>query len=268
MISGASELMFRARKVLRATMILAILGPCPAIAQNTRLLGSARSVLVQSDVIFNKQRRFDSDAVPFSYIYRSGLLKSFRQVTVNPDIIIKFHKDVFLIDDEKISLSVFDADDNGVLYSEERKLVDEENDVNRLVAHFLARVKVERDAIAAKVAAEVEQEKKRNSAERDSKAVKEAEVILSIYSSSDSLLQAIIEENRSKPNECHVFLRDISSQDKADVVLSERVKKGIYMLKLTSRGTNEILHTEVVPEKSAKRAIALMSKWITSTPWE
>jgi len=133
--------MFRPWKVIRAALILAILGPCSATAQNTRLLGSARSALVQSDVVFNKNRRFNSDAVPFSYIYRSGLLKSFRQVTVNPDIIIKFHKDVFLIDDEKISLSVFDADNNSILYSEERKLVDEENDVNRLVVHFLARVR-------------------------------------------------------------------------------------------------------------------------------
>ena len=137
-----------------------------------------------------------------------------------------------------------------------------------MVAHFLARVKVERDAIAAEVTAQVEQEKKRNTAERDSKALKEAEVIVSIYSSSDSLLQAIIEANRSKPNECHVFLRDVSRQDDADVVLSENVKKGIYTLTLTSRGTDEILHAEVVPEISAKRAIALMSKWITSTPWE
>ena len=173
-----------------------------------------------------------------------------------------------MIDDEKISLIVFDADDNSVIYSEERKLIGEENDVNRLVAHFLARVKVERDAIAAEVAAEVEQEKRRNRVERDSKAIKEAEVILSIYSSSDALLQAIVEENRNKPNECHIFLRDVSNQGSADVVLSEKVKKGMYILTLTSRGTNEILHTEVVPGKSAKRAIALMSKWINSTPWE
>jgi len=58
------------------------------------------------------------------------------------------------------------------------------------------------------------------------------------------------------------------NQDKADVVLSEEVKNGIHMLALTSRGTTEILHTEFVQEKSAKRAIALMPKWITSTPWE
>jgi hypothetical protein len=223
---------------------------------------------VQSDVVFAKNCGFNSEAVPFSYIYRAGLLKSFRQVTVNPDIIIKFHKDVFIIDDEKISLSVFDADDNSILYSEERKLVDEENDVNRLVAHFLARVQVERDTIAAERAAAVEQEKKRNRAERDSKALKEAEVILSIYSSSDSLLQTIIEENRSKPNEYHVFLREVSKERDADVVLSEKIKKGIYTLTLISSGSDEILHSEVVPTISAKRAIALMSKWITSTPWE
>lgn len=33
-----------------------------------------------------------------------------------------------------------------------------------------------------------------------------------------------------------------------------------------ARDTKEILHTEVITDKSTKRAVALMSKWITSTP--
>ena len=114
-----------------------------ARTQNTTLLGSARTAILQSDVVFNRDRKFHSNAIPLSYIYKSGLFKSFHEVSANPDIIIKFHKDVFLIDEEKLSLIVFDAEDNSVIFTEERPLVDEQNDVNRLVSHFLAKVSSE-----------------------------------------------------------------------------------------------------------------------------
>jgi predicted RNA-binding Zn ribbon-like protein len=195
-------------------------------------------------------------------------MKSFREVTVNPDIIIKFRKDVFLLDQETISLTAFDAENNNIIYSEERKLVDEKNDVDRLVDHFLAKVKIERAARTAELTAELEKEKSLAKTERDSDALKDAKVILSIYSSSESLLQAIIADNRTKPNEFHVFLREVSTEEDADVVLTEKLRQGNHVLILTSRDTKEILHTEVVAGNSLRRAVALMSKWITSTSWE
>jgi hypothetical protein len=257
-----------ANKLIGTGLAVLLVGISPAISQDTRLLGSARNVLIQSDVVFNKDRKFNSNATPFFLIYRSGLLKSFREVTISPDIIIKFHKDVFLLDQETISLTVFDAESNSIIYSEERKLVDEGNDVDRLVVHFLAKVKVERATRTAELAAELEKEKNLAKTERDSDALKDAKIILSIYSSSESLLQAIIDENRIKPNEYHVFLREESTEEKADVVLVEKLRQGSRVLILMSRDTKEILHTEVVASNSLRRAVALMSKWITSTPWE
>jgi hypothetical protein len=256
------------KKLSGALLLILVIGFRPALSQDTRLLGSARNVLIQSDVVFNKDRKLRSNPIPFSLIYRSGLLTSFRQVEVNPDIIIKFHKDVFLLDQETISLTVFEAENNNIIYSEERKMVDEENDVNRLVVHFLAKVKIERAARTAEIAAEMEKEKRVAKTQRDSDALKDAKVILSIYSSSESLLHAIIEENRIKPNQYHVFLRDVSTEEKADVVLAEKRGQGNHVLILMSRDTKEILHTEVVAGNSLTRAVALMSKWITSTTWE
>jgi hypothetical protein len=260
--------MFFINKTLGTALAMLVIGFSPTLGQDIRLLGSARNALIQSDVVFHKDRKFRSNSIPFSLIYRSGLMKSFREVTVNPDIIINFHKDVFVLDQETISLTVFDAENNNIIYSEERKLVDEENDVNRLFAHFLAKVKIERAARIAESAAELEREKSLAKTERDADALKDAKVILSIYSSSESLLQAIIADSRSKPNEFHVFLREVSTEEKADVVLAEKLKQGNHVLILMSRDTKEILHTEVVAGDSLRRAVALMSKWITSTSWE
>jgi len=94
------------------------------MAQDTKLLGTARTMVLKSDVVYNKNRKTDSAAVPLSRIYRTGILKLFREVETNPDIIVKLHKDVFLLDSETISITVFNAEDNSVLFSEERKLVD------------------------------------------------------------------------------------------------------------------------------------------------
>src|SRR6516162_5008484 len=121
---------------LRCCVVL--LGAYPTIAQTTKLLGTAHSVHIVSDVVYNKNRRYDSQPIPTASLYRTGLFKLFREVESDPDIIIKFHKDVFGIDTQTVSITVFNADDNSVIYSEERKLVDEQNDVDRLVSHFLA----------------------------------------------------------------------------------------------------------------------------------
>src|SRR5689334_702239 len=124
------------RGIAIAVLVVILTEACPAAGQDTRLLGTARTVLVKSDVIYNKDRKYNSAPIPYSYVYQAGLLKLFRPVESNPDIIIKFHKDVFIIGNETVSMTVYNAEDNSVLYSEERKLVDEENDVSRLVAHF------------------------------------------------------------------------------------------------------------------------------------
>lgn len=255
-------------KSIGTALVLLAVGLNPTLGQDTRLLGSARNVLIQSDVFFNKDRKFGSDAIPLSIIYRSGILKGFREVMVNPDIIIKFHKDVVLIGQETVSLTVFDAESNDIIYSEERKLIDEGNDVDRLVSHFLAKVKTERVARAAELATELEKEKSLVKTERDSEALKNAEIILSIYSSSELLLQAIIDDNRATPNQYHVFLRAVSKEKDADVVLTEKLRPATHVLILMSRDTKEILHTEVVVGNSPRRAVAIMSKWIGSTSWE
>lgn len=271
------------RAIMKTPTILAVfitlLGVGPATAQNTQLLGTARSIVLKSDVVFNKNNKFNSDPIPLSYIYRAGLLRSFREVTSNPDIIIKFHKDVFLIGYEKVSVTVFDPDDNSAIYVEERDLLDEENDVNRLVAHLLAKVKAERDSIAVteaqakrelaeRIAGENAIAAKKDWEESDRKARSDAKVILTFYSPSDSLTKSFLVANRSLPNEFHVYLRDVRNKSNADILLEEKFENGIYILVCYARDTGEVLHKEQAPEKSANRAVTLMSKWITSTPWE
>ncbi len=256
------------RKFIWTGLATLVFGVSSMLAQDTRLLGSARRVLLQSDCVFNKNRAFNSGAIPFSLIYRSGLMKGFQEVDENPEIIIKFHKDVYLMDQETITLTIFDADSNSVIYSEERKLVDEGNDVNHLVAHFLAKVNLEREARAAELRASLERDKRLAKSERDSNALRDAQTTLYIYSPSEDLLQAIVEDNRSLPNLCHVYLRQISAADRADVVLTEKVRQGNRILVLLTADTKEVLHTEPVRNNSIERAMELMSRWITSTPWE
>lgn len=112
------------RLLLVCILLLPIPSAGPLMAQDTKLLGTARTMVLKSDVVYNKNRKTDSAAVPLSRIYRTGILKLFREVETNPDIIVKLHKDVFLLDSETISITVFNAEDNSVLFSEERKLVD------------------------------------------------------------------------------------------------------------------------------------------------
>jgi hypothetical protein len=48
--------------------------------------------------------------------------------------------DIEVKDGASISLNVRDADSNGVLYSEGRQVVALDNDVDRIIAHFLVNV--------------------------------------------------------------------------------------------------------------------------------
>jgi hypothetical protein len=236
---------------------LIIVGICPLLAQDRRLLGTARSVVIKSDVVYNKKSKYDASAIPYSSIHRTGLLNTFREVVSNPDIILKFHKDVFLIGEEKISLTVYNPEDNSVIYAEERDLLDEENDVERLVAHLLARVKSDREIAAA----DAWREKDRN-------ALNNAQTILTFYSSSESLKRSLIEANREGPNKYHIYLREVADADSADVILQEKVAQQFYTLTLIARDTKELLHLEHAPLGSPKHAITSMARWISSTPWE
>lgn len=250
--------------------------------QNTQLLGTARAVSIQSDVVFKKDQKYNSAPIPISSIYRSGLLREFREASSNPDLIIKFHKDVFLIGQETVSLTVFDAEDNSVIFTEERKLVDEENDVSRLVNHFLAKVRTERSALRDELAATRRHERaerdardaeiianaNRARAERDAKAKIDAKIVVSIYSTSDSLANDIVEASRMLPNDNHLFLQEVGDEQDADVVLTKTIRKGISRLTLLSRDTRQILHSEVISGESVERAVQSTAKWIMSTPWE
>jgi hypothetical protein len=93
-------------------------------------------------------------------------------------------------------------------------------------------------------------------------------VTLVIYSTSDSLVQAIIKANNNLPNEYNIHLLNTSSRKEADVIIEKVMVGGIFRLTLTSGDTHEILHSEVESEEFAKRAITSMSKWITSRTWE
>jgi hypothetical protein len=114
-----------------------------AHAVNKELLGTAKSANLLDDVVWNKTRHFNSD-LELGRMERiasgTNLSKYFRITTQGPDIILKLHEDVTLIESETISLTVYDPDDNGVLYFEERPLVELNNDITRLISHFLAKV--------------------------------------------------------------------------------------------------------------------------------
>lgn len=266
--------------------VISILGCCvglveasPAIAQNTRLLGTAHTAHVISDVVFNKDRKYLSAPIPTATLYRTGLFKVFREVESNPEIVVKFHKDVFTIDSETVSITVFDADDNSVIYSEERKLVDEMNDVDRLVSHFLAKVKIERDAIAQNVAEErrvrtgtaetrTPDPAQKDWEERDRKSLDNADQTLSVYSSSDVLITTLLQANRSNPINCHVYISEAKEIQSADVVLVEEFDKGQHFLVLRARDTHDMLHKVTEPTKSVKRAVYSMELWINSQDWK
>lgn len=114
-----------------------------ANAANSELLGTAKTATILYDVVWDKRRSFNS-GLEMSRMQNAlagtNLLKSFRIISDGSDIIIKLHEDVMLIGSETISLTVFDPDDNGVIYSEERPMIDQSNDIKRLVSHFLSKV--------------------------------------------------------------------------------------------------------------------------------
>ncbi len=111
-----------------------------ALGQNKQLLTSAKTASLLTDVVWNKERKFDSASELSrlsSYINRTPLAKRYRIVSSEPDVILKFHEDVVSIGAERISLTAFDPEDNKVIWTEERPLVDAQNDVSKLVSHFL-----------------------------------------------------------------------------------------------------------------------------------
>jgi len=113
-----------------------------AHAANKELLGTAKSAKFLDDVVCNL-RHFNSDLElgrMERIAFGTNLSKYFRMTTQRPDIIIKLHESVTLIETGTISLTVYDPDDNGVLYFEERPLVELNNDIARLISHFLIKV--------------------------------------------------------------------------------------------------------------------------------
>src|SRR5216683_2268772 len=136
-------------------LLMMVVLPCVLLAQapeKRKLLGTAKSASVSSDVVWNKQRRFDSNAVLARMdlcIAKTALNKQFRFTSAShADIIVKFHEDVVLIGNESISATAYDPEDNAVIFTEERSLIDEENDLNRLVSHLLQAVEEQRALLA------------------------------------------------------------------------------------------------------------------------
>jgi hypothetical protein len=128
-------------------LILSVLPITTAKAENQRLLATAKTVNVLADVIWNKSRSFNS-TLELSrldgYLNRTPLNKKYPKFSEQPDIILKLHEDVSILEAETISLTVFDPEDNGILWTEERPVVDLGNDVARLIAHFLKAVEGEK----------------------------------------------------------------------------------------------------------------------------
>jgi len=56
------------RTVAIVAVLLTLVGVGPTSAQNTQLLGTAGSAVVQSDVFFNKDNKFDTDPIPLSVL--------------------------------------------------------------------------------------------------------------------------------------------------------------------------------------------------------
>jgi hypothetical protein len=137
-------------KMKMRLLLLLLLSVLPANAIDKQLLGTAKSTTVLYDVVWNKNRPFNSKlqlSRMYTAVTSTNLGKYFSVVSRDSDIIMKLHEDVMLIGSETISLTVFDPDDNGVIYSEERPLIDQSNDIKRLVSHFLDKVREARLAV-------------------------------------------------------------------------------------------------------------------------
>jgi hypothetical protein len=139
---------------------LLFLGLAPALHaqsqatfQKTRLFVTAKRIGIDTNVLWNKERSFNADAALARLsqeISLSPLCKKFTCVdAAKGDIILKLEEDVFLISDETISLKAYDPEDNQEIFTEQRPLLAEANDVNRLVAHFLKAVDDEIQAVKA-----------------------------------------------------------------------------------------------------------------------
>jgi hypothetical protein len=143
-----TELTMLARLLAFLTvLILSVLPITTAKAENQRLLATAKTVNVLTDVIWNKSRSFNS-TLELSrldgYLNRTPLNRRYPKFSEQPDIILKLHEDVSILEAETISLTAFDPEDNGILWTEERPVVDVGNDVARLIAHFLKAVEDEK----------------------------------------------------------------------------------------------------------------------------
>ncbi len=146
-------------------LIASLLAATSTEAANKDLLGTAKTVVVLWDVEWNKQRTFNSSAELRSMrvaIENTPLYAYFRPLQKGSDIVLKFHEDQTFIDRETISLTVYDPDDNGTIYSESRPLIAVDNDIDRLVSHFLSAVDAARAPyrLAEESAAEQRQSEK------------------------------------------------------------------------------------------------------------
>jgi hypothetical protein len=196
------------------------------------------------------------------------LLKVFRTVNSNPDVIVKFHKDVLMIDEETISLTVFDADSNKIIYSEARKLVDEANDVNRLVAHLLASVESERARRQVELDADAERRREQEKMVASTPAHGNKTNTLVVYSPSLELLEMLVADGKSSPSIYGVVIRQTTNEASSDVVLTEVTKNGAGILMLTSGDPKDVLHAEPIRNGGTHNAINAMSQWIHSQKWE
>ncbi len=102
------------------------------------------------------------------------------------DIILKILEDQTLVGSETITLSVFNPDDNEKLFSETRNLIDLDNDVSRLITHFLNQVQQERETVR-KTEEEARQQARKTREEAELKAKQEREALRRVTCSSVEL---------------------------------------------------------------------------------
>ncbi|HWZ97760.1 MAG TPA: PEGA domain-containing protein [Candidatus Dormibacteraeota bacterium] len=113
------------------------------------ILIHARSAQLLAEVIGRKDQKagFNAEINRILNISDSTRLWSYFRVArgSHADIILKIQEDQTLVGSETISLTVFNPDDNEKLFDETRNLVDLDNDVSRLITHFLSQVQQEKE---------------------------------------------------------------------------------------------------------------------------
>ena len=125
----------------------------PAKAQNKQLLAAAKSVDALYDVTWSRDdKTFKADPVLARLnieVRETQLFHAFASGDSSADIILKLREDLIAPAFPHLFLEVLDPDDNRVLFSESRDVVDEDNDVKRLIAHFLAEVSAQQSVLAS-----------------------------------------------------------------------------------------------------------------------